>query len=421
MNICPVSHLPITASPQWQAVHHEAGYTTAFKLIGSNIIYNEYITEKEGITLDYLDHDVFATIVKDLDLVNIPPCNIVNAEHVRELSYRYKQDYIDFAYNLEGSLKMVIIYNVSPSLQPVLETISAIAPERLPVRCAGSYSDAIRMAMECIGNHEDTNEKTTKVLDDEQELIDYRKEFLSGIARMSWLKLFQHPVRIPEADHQLYPFLKSLEILQEDLFQRQLDHRRQVMDLKKSYERNIEEKSLLLKAQQVMNQQMEEMLKKEQSNLRSQIAAKEIELTRISTAISEKTTRLSELCRQFKELDIAPERKKEMVGSCEELIMHESGVRSGREGNVNPVDSRFLSELQRSHPDLNQRELRICLLIRNNLNTREISSSLGVSPRGVESIRYRLHKKLGLNKHCSIKNYLQNRAAPGSPSPGKAS
>jgi len=412
MNICPVTHLPIIASPQWQATHPEAGYTTEFKLIGSNIIFNEYLTNKESITLDYLDHVTFATIVKDLDLTNIPPCNIVNAEHVEELSYRYKQDFIDFAYNMGGSLKMVIIYNVSPTLRPVLETISAIAPERLPVTCAESYTDAVRIAMECSGGLERSPEEPASEKEAEQEILDYRKEFLSGIARMSWLKLYQHPVRIPEMDHTLFPFLKSLQILQEDLFQRQIEHRRQAQELKKSYERKVEEKSLLLKAQQAMNLQMEEMLKKEQSNLKSQIAAKEIELTRVSTAISEKTTRLGELCRQFKELDIAPERKKDMIGSCEELIMHESGVRSGGEGSLNAIDSRFLSELQRSHPDLNQRELRICLLIRNNFNTREISSSLGVSPRGVESIRYRLHKKLGLNKHCSIKNYLQNRPTP---------
>ena len=36
----------------------------------------------------------------------------------------------------------------------------------------------------------------------------------------------------------------------------------------------------------------------------------------------------------------------------------------------------------------------------------EIAHSIGLSKRGMESIRYRMHKKLGLGKHQSIKTYL---------------
>jgi len=32
--------------------------------------------------------------------------------------------------------------------------------------------------------------------------------------------------------------------------------------------------------------------------------------------------------------------------------------------------------------------------------------SIGITKRGMESIRYRMHKKIGLTKHQSIKNYL---------------
>ena len=39
-------------------------------------------------------------------------------------------------------------------------------------------------------------------------------------------------------------------------------------------------------------------------------------------------------------------------------------------------------------------------------DTIEIARSVGISTRGMESIRYRMHKKLGLGKHQSIKTYL---------------
>ena len=69
-------------------------------------------------------------------------------------------------------------------------------------------------------------------------------------------------------------------------------------------------------------------------------------------------------------------------------------------------DSIFLSKLQKKFPNLNQRELRISLLVKLNYDTTEIARSIGLSTRGMESIRYRIHKKLGLGKHQSIKTFL---------------
>lgn len=75
------------------------------------------------------------------------------------------------------------------------------------------------------------------------------------------------------------------------------------------------------------------------------------------------------------------------------------------------TDSTFISKLQKKHPDLNQRELRISLLIKLDYHSREIARTLGLSTRGIESVRYRLHKKIGLNKHQSLKKYLTDLSA----------
>jgi len=45
-----------------------------------------------------------------------------------------------------------------------------------------------------------------------------------------------------------------------------------------------------------------------------------------------------------------------------------------------------------------------------NYDTCDIARSVGISTRGMESIRYRMHKKLGLGKHQSIKTYLSELA-----------
>jgi len=76
----------------------------------------------------------------------------------------------------------------------------------------------------------------------------------------------------------------------------------------------------------------------------------------------------------------------------------------GRE--LTEADVGFLSALESLYPLLTGRERRVCLFIKLNYSSREMARILGVSVRGVENIRYRLHKKLGLDRHQSLKNYF---------------
>ena len=67
----------------------------------------------------------------------------------------------------------------------------------------------------------------------------------------------------------------------------------------------------------------------------------------------------------------------------------------------------LLSLIQSKHPALHHRELRISILIILDYDTKEIAHALSMSKRGLENIRYKMHKKMGLLKHQSIKTYLQ--------------
>jgi len=66
----------------------------------------------------------------------------------------------------------------------------------------------------------------------------------------------------------------------------------------------------------------------------------------------------------------------------------------------------FIKRLQEQHPSLNARDAIVCMFIKNGYDTREIARRNGISPRGIESVRYRLHKKIGRGKHEAIKTYL---------------
>lgn len=150
-------------------------------------------------------------------------------------------------------------------------------------------------------------------------------------------------------------------------------------------------------------------LEKEIAALKTRIASQDMELTRVSTAIAEKTTALRNLLDQIHALEIDSTVKRLMTDSCLSLIETET-IEKRLNIELTESDSYFLSKLQKKHANLNQRELRISLLVKLNYDTREIGRSIGISTRGMESIRYRMHKKLGLGKHQSIKTYLSDLA-----------
>ncbi|WP_025741818.1 tetratricopeptide repeat protein [Aquimarina pacifica] len=70
------------------------------------------------------------------------------------------------------------------------------------------------------------------------------------------------------------------------------------------------------------------------------------------------------------------------------------------------VHIEFYPKLTAKHPDLKTNDLKICSLIRLNLNIKETASILGISPESVKTARYRLRKKLGLQPKQEIVTYL---------------
>lgn len=68
----------------------------------------------------------------------------------------------------------------------------------------------------------------------------------------------------------------------------------------------------------------------------------------------------------------------------------------------------FFHELYRRHPDLTKGETRMCAYTLMNLSTKEIAIITNRSMRTVETIRYRLGKKLNLDHGSSLSAYLHS-------------
>lgn len=70
------------------------------------------------------------------------------------------------------------------------------------------------------------------------------------------------------------------------------------------------------------------------------------------------------------------------------------------------VHQDFLARIKEKHPSITPKELRLCAYLKMNLTTKEIAPLMNISVRGVEIGRYRLRKKLGLDREENLINYL---------------
>lgn len=72
------------------------------------------------------------------------------------------------------------------------------------------------------------------------------------------------------------------------------------------------------------------------------------------------------------------------------------------------VHNNFMKRLQERHPDLSLNERMMCAYIKMDLSSKEIAPLLNISVRGVETVRYRIRKKLLLEREDSLTDYLNS-------------
>ena len=77
------------------------------------------------------------------------------------------------------------------------------------------------------------------------------------------------------------------------------------------------------------------------------------------------------------------------------------------ERNYRELHENFSKSLMEHYPNLTKGEVRICYLIRQKMSNKEIANVLNVSPAAVEKAKYRLKKKVDLNREVSLDEFIQ--------------
>ena len=78
------------------------------------------------------------------------------------------------------------------------------------------------------------------------------------------------------------------------------------------------------------------------------------------------------------------------------------------ENNLNQIHNEFIINLSKKYTNLTSKDIKLCVLLKMNLTSKEIAPMMNISFRGVELQRYRLRKKLGISQEENLNKFLIN-------------
>jgi len=152
-------------------------------------------------------------------------------------------------------------------------------------------------------------------------------------------------------------------------------------------------------------------MKARTAELERSLDVKRGELASMAIALSQKNELIEKLHSKVKELS----KLQDISGKdgCKTMIHEiESLRKSGEEqwGHLQKqfesIDEIFQPKLVQRFGSLTKNEIKICLLMRLNLTTKEIANVLWTSPRTIETHRYSIRKKLHLGKDDNLYSFL---------------
>lgn len=197
---------------------------------------------------------------------------------------------------------------------------------------------------------------------------------------------------------------------------RRMERERQEMKEKQQaamveQERQHAEESL--RAEQEIIKLRNEKLEIENLRNRSELENKSKELASVAMQMTYKNellTRVRQKLRKVSGKMLHRESKQQVEGlikTLEKDIMNQEDWEKF-EVHFDQVHEDFLKKLRTTFPQLTPKDLRLCAYLRMNLSSKEIAPLLNISIRGVEISRYRLRKKLYLDRDINLTDFMMN-------------
>ncbi|MFV0469015.1 MAG: triple tyrosine motif-containing protein [Dysgonomonas sp.] len=153
------------------------------------------------------------------------------------------------------------------------------------------------------------------------------------------------------------------------------------------------------------NQQLQYELRHKSQELASSIM-NVIRKNEILLDIKDSLSKVSTDIKNKKDVDVALSRLNKMEHSIKENIESDNNWKRF-EKNFDLVYENYLKKLSELYPDLTLNDKKVCAYLKMGLSSKDIAPLLNMSVRSVEMNRYRLRKKMNLERDINLVEFLQ--------------
>ncbi len=144
--------------------------------------------------------------------------------------------------------------------------------------------------------------------------------------------------------------------------------------------------------------------------LKAELAGKNRELTQKAINITQKEQMLTSLNEKLQSINTESIENRNIIQG---ILLDIDIYRSQHswidfENYFTKVHPKFFVQLKQYYPELTSNEIRLCALLRLTLNTKEIASITGKTPKSIDVMRNRIRNKIGLERSERLYDILSN-------------
>lgn len=168
--------------------------------------------------------------------------------------------------------------------------------------------------------------------------------------------------------------------------------------------------ALLVNKQRETEQEMEKIKQEKLSNeiqfKNQELASSTLHLLQKNQTLTSVRTEIDALRKQVKDSKLRKELNNIIAILRSDLRLEEDWDRFSM--HFDQVHSNFIKKLKTTYPELSTKDHKLCAYLKMNLTTKEIAPLLNISVRGVEISRYRLRRKLKLEKSVNLNDFMNS-------------
>lgn len=173
-------------------------------------------------------------------------------------------------------------------------------------------------------------------------------------------------------------------------------------------------KRMVKKERGIIREKEEKITELKNEQIEIELRHKSQEIVNLLTSVSRNNETLSDIKQSLQQLSASVQgnnearRQIQAIQSRITTNMQSDIVFQRIEKEFDLIHNNFIKKLKTLYPDLSSGELLMCAYILMNMSSKEIAPLLNISVRGVETMRYRIRKKFGLDRESGLYEFLSD-------------